>query len=153
MSLKPQSTPLLLAQPSLPTMERDDWWTPDWLFDELNEKYGPFTLDAAASANNTKCVEYLSTEEDGRSTPWFGRVWCNPPYNKLIEWVRHAYEETQSGRCELACLVLPAQTSTQWFHEYALPYAELYWIRGKVRFAGKKERALMPTVVVVFRSS
>lgn len=149
--MKPGSTPLLERQPALPTMGRPDWWTPDWLFDELNAKYGPFTLDAAASPDNAKCVEYFTEEQDGRAQPWTGRVFCNPPYRDLVKWVEHAYHETQSGRCELACLLLPAQTSTRWFHEFALPFAELQWIRGKVKFAGQKDRALMPTVIVVFR--
>lgn len=148
-----RSTPLLEVQKSLPSMERDDWFTPDWLFEFLNERFGPFTLDAAASANNSKCPEYFTVLDDGRAQPWRGRVWCNPPYKDLLKWVRHAREETLAGRCELACLLLPAHTSTEWFHDYALPFAELFWIRGKVKFGGQSDRALMPSVAVVFRKA
>ena len=47
--------------------------------------------------------------------------------------------------------LLPAHTSTEWFHDYALPFAELYWVRGKRKFGASKDRALMPSVAVVFR--
>lgn len=129
-----------------------EWFTPPDLFDEISAKYGPFTLDVAADSLNTKCVEYFTAEQDGLKQSWRGRVWCNPPYRDLIKWVRKAYEETLSGRCQIAVLLLPAHTSTAWFHDYALPFAELYWVRGKRKFGGQKDRALMPSVVVVFRS-
>jgi len=77
--------------------------------------------------------------------------WCNPPYTKLLDWVRKAHDETRLGHCEIAVLLLPAHTSTAWFHDYALPYAELYWIRGKRKFGGQRGTAIMPSVAVVFR--
>lgn len=137
-------------QMGLPEISGGDWYTPDWLFRELDEKFGPFTLDAAALPTNTKCVGYFTPEQDGRVQPWRGVVWCNPPYVNLIEWVRHAYEEVKAGRAQRVCLLLPAQTSTEWFHDYALPHAKLHWIRGKVKFGGRDQRALMPSLAVVF---
>jgi phage N-6-adenine-methyltransferase len=131
--------------------ERDNWYTPDWLFGILDAEFGPFTLDAAASPKNTKCEEYFTVEDDGLCQEWHGRVWCNPPYRNLIRWVTKAYEETQSGRCEIAVLLLPAQTSTDWFHDFALPFAELRWIKRKVKFGGRKTSALMPSVAAIFR--
>ena len=140
-----------LPHPVLPTFP-NDWFTPEDLFAEISEKYGPFDLDVAATPENTKCERFYTEEEDGRLQPWDGRVWCNPPYRNLISWVTKAWEETSTGRCPIAVLLLPAQTSTDWFHDYALPLAELYWIRRKRKFGGAKGRGTVSSLVVVFRS-
>lgn len=142
--------PLSRKPAVLPGLERSEWFTPDDLFNELAAKYGPFTLDVAASHDNSKCEEYFTVEQDGLAQEWHGRVWCNPPYRDLIKWVKKAHEETQSGRCEIAVLLLPAHTSTAWFHDYALPFAEFYWVRRKRKFGGLST-ALMPSVGVIFR--
>jgi phage N-6-adenine-methyltransferase len=146
------STPVLERQPMLPNSGAGEWFTPPDLFKDIESKYGPFSLDVAADETNSKCEEYFDVKQDGRLQTWHGRVWCNPPYVDLIKWVKKAYEETQAGNCEIAVILLPAQTSTQWFHEYALPFAELYWIRGKRRFGAMKGTAFNGSVAVVFRS-
>lgn len=130
--------------------EGGNWYTPEPLFRDLESRYGPFDLDVAASIDNAKCARFYSVEEDGRVQPWSGRVWCNPPYRRLIEWVRKAYEEVQAGRCERVVMLLPAQTSTAWFHDYALPFGGLEWIRGRVRFGGCTADGYAGSVVVVF---
>lgn len=42
----------------------NEWYTPQYLFDELNEKY-QFTLDPCASHENAKCDKYFTIEDDG----------------------------------------------------------------------------------------
>ncbi|MCE9558299.1 MAG: phage N-6-adenine-methyltransferase, partial [Armatimonadetes bacterium] len=88
---------------------------------------------------------------DALAQNWHGHVFCNPPYTKLLTWVLKAFEEVKAGRCEKAVLLLPAHTSTEWFHDYALPHGEIYWIRGKRKFGGQKKSALMPSVAICFR--
>jgi len=60
-------------QPPLQGMERNNWYTPDDLFGEISAKYGPFTLDVAADATNSKCVEFYTEEQDALTLPWHGR--------------------------------------------------------------------------------
>lgn len=130
-----------------------NWYTPEPLFRDLEAKYGPFDMDVAAAPENAKCAEFYTAEQDGKAQPWRGRVWCNPPYSKLIEWVEKARLEVSEGRAERVVMLLPAQTSTRWFHDHALPFGKLEWIRGKVKFGGCKDRAIMPSLVVVFEPS
>ena len=128
-----------------------EWFTPPDLFAEILERFGPFTLDVAADELNAKCAEYFTAEQDGLKQPWHGRVFCNPPYQNLIRWVKKAHDETRRpDGPEIAVLLLPAHTSTAWFHDYALPHAELYWVRGKRRFGAMRFQAIMPSVVVAF---
>jgi len=61
---------------------RSDWSTPQPFFDRLNEIYH-FDLDPAASAENAKCAEYFTAEQNGLRQSWKGhRVFLNPPYGK-----------------------------------------------------------------------
>lgn len=51
--------------------EKNDWETPQALFDELNSEFN-FTLDAAASDQNHKLPRYYTQENDGLSQDWGG---------------------------------------------------------------------------------
>lgn len=83
---------------SLFTSNKDDWTTPQSLFDELDAKYH-FALDVAASKENTKCAKYFDKEADGLVQAWNaggGACWCNPPYGpQLKRWVAKAAEEAR----------------------------------------------------------
>lgn len=50
---------------------RQDWATPQDLFDELNEEFH-FNLDPCASAENHKCERYFTEEDDGLLQEWGG---------------------------------------------------------------------------------
>ena len=61
------------------TSNKDDWETPQDLFDKLNAFYG-FTLDACASPENAKCKKYYTKEQNSRVQDWNNdTIWCNPP--------------------------------------------------------------------------
>lgn len=51
--------------------EKDDWETPQSLFDQLHAHFH-FTLDAAASDSNHKLPRYYTKETDGLSQDWGG---------------------------------------------------------------------------------
>lgn len=50
---------------------RQDWATPQDLFDELNEEFH-FNLDPCASAENHKCERYFTEEDNGLLQEWGG---------------------------------------------------------------------------------
>jgi hypothetical protein len=50
--------------------QKEDWATPDSLFAQLNEEFGPFTLDVAASHDNAKCALYFTQESDALVQDW-----------------------------------------------------------------------------------
>jgi len=120
------SVPALERQPGIEGLAEGDWFTPDKLFRELEERYGPFDLDAAATPANTKCRRFFTEADNALEQPWFGRVWCNPPHGRDVNaaWCRKAIEETAAGRVELVCLLMPASTAAHWFHELVLPIAD-----------------------------
>ena len=52
---------------------RQDWATPQDLFDELNEEFH-FNLDPCANAENHKCERYFTEEDNGLLQEWGGGI-------------------------------------------------------------------------------
>lgn len=126
--------------------QTDLWATPQELFDELNNEFG-FTVDVCALPENAKCKQYYTPEMDGLKQEWTGVVWCNPPYGRQIgKWVEKAAKST----CRVVML-LPARTDTRWFHDYIYGYAEIRFIKGRLKFGGCNNSAPFPSMICVFR--
>ena len=127
----------------------NDWATPQDLFDKLNDEFH-FTLDVCAIPENAKCEHYYSPEQDGLLQHWEGTVWCNPPYGRKIGlWVKKAYESVIRDDETTVVMLLPARTDTKWFHEYILPYGQIRFIRGRLKFGDSKNSAPFPSMIVV----
>ncbi|MEY8382307.1 phage N-6-adenine-methyltransferase [Christensenellaceae bacterium 44-20] len=132
-----------------------EWCTPQWLFDSLDEEFH-FALDAAANDSNKKCPLYYTVEMDGLQQDWSsagGAVFCNPPYGReLKKWVQKGYEEAQKG--VKVVMLIPARTDTSYFHEYIYGKAEIRFLKGRLKFtdnAGKEySSAPFPSMVVIF---
>ena len=141
---------------------KDDWGTPQDLFDTLNKEFA-FTLDPCADESNHKCPKYYTKEQDGLAQSWEGEtVFCNPPYSRKtksnvgqIAWVEKCYREAQKG--SIVVMLLPARTDTIMFHNYILGKAEIRFIKGRISFEIGKEKskapAPFPSMIVVFRKN
>lgn len=134
--------------------EKQDWCTPQHLFDELNTEFH-FVLDAAATHQNSKCKRYFTPKENGLIQSWDvgGAVYCNPPYGKEIGlWVKKAYEESQKGITIV--MLIPARTDTKYFHEYIYHKADIRFIKGRLKFTDEsgisKGTAPFPSMVVIY---
>jgi len=128
---------------------REDWETPQELFDDLDREFG-FTLDVCATAENAKCAKYYAPFDDGLSRDWTGEVvYCNPPYGRKQDaWVRKCSEYGAGGG--VAVMLLPARTDTARFHDLILGKAEIRFLRGRLKFAGARDYAPFPSMIVVF---
>ena len=130
--------------------QRNDWETPQDLFDMLNAEFN-FTLDPCANAENAKCQKYFTQEQDGLRQDWQGEtVFCNPPYGREIKkWISKAYQESLKPDT-LVVMLLPSRTDTTWFHDYILPYGKINFIKGRLKFGNSKNSAPFPSMIVVF---
>lgn len=132
---------------------KDDWETPQDLYDELDAEFH-FTLDACADQDNAKHPHFYCESEDGLQQDWSGEtVWCNPPYSngKQNDWVRKCYEEGQRPDTTVV-LLIPARTDTARFHDYIWGKAEVRFIRGRLKFVGADNSAPFPSMICVYRS-
>lgn len=130
-----------------------EWSTPQDLFNKLNIEFN-FTVDVAATPENTKCKRFYTIETDGLVQSWKDEVvWCNPPYGRQIaDWVKKAHEEVSRFNTTVVMLI-PARTDTRWFHEYIYQKQEIRFIKGRLKFGGHKDAAPFPNMIVVFLSS
>lgn len=144
---------------------RNNWETPQALFDELDSKYH-FTLDAAASHDNHKVDQYYTPETNGLAQDWGGQtVFCNPPYgNKETgEWTKKCYEESRKPGTTVVMLI-PARTDRHSFHDYIYnkPGVTVTFLRGRLAFEingkpilgakGEVMKAPFPSMIVEFKS-
>jgi phage N-6-adenine-methyltransferase len=130
-----------------------EWATPRDLFDRLDARYGPFTLDAAAQPGNALCERYFMLADDALTQEWAGRVWLNPPYGAGLDvWMRKALVSSRTTAELVSCLV-PVRADTGWFHDVVLPHAEVEFLRGRVRFGGAATAAPFASMVVLFRDA
>ncbi len=129
----------------------DNWETPQYLFDELNNRFN-FNLDPCADEYNHKCECYFDKEIDGLVQDWSTKcVFCNPPYGREIgKWVKKAYEtHLKSGNTIV--MLLPARTDTKWFHNYIYKKSEIEFIKGRLKFGNSKNGAPFPSMIVIYR--
>lgn len=124
--------------------------TPDDFFAKVNEEF-KFTIDAAATAGNKKCENFYSPEKDALSFHWGSPsdvVWCNPPYDKVEQWMKQGYESSIANSCIVVMLV-PARPDTKWFRDFA-SRGIIRFIVGRLRFKGTDSSAPFPSMLVIF---
>lgn len=138
-------------------LSKDYWETPSYLFDGLNKEFH-FTLDAAANRKNSKCIKFISEEEDALRINWIdcngGNIFLNPPYSKdaggLNLWNQKAYEQSQLLNVAVAVVML-GDTSTK-YRSFASKYAsEIRDLTHRVRFIGAIGTPNWPTSIYIFR--
>lgn len=112
--------------------ERDDWETPQALFDSLDAIHH-FTLDPCSTDENAKCAKHYTAADDGLSRSWEGEtVFCNPPYGRNIAaWVRKCADESRHAT---VVMLIPVRTDTAYFHDYIYNKARIEFIRGRLKF-------------------
>ena len=132
----------------------NEWATPQSFFDKLNNIFGPFTLDAAASADNYKVVNHFTQNDNALDKDWGGhKVFLNPPYGRALkDWVKKAYEEAQKDNT-IVVMLIPARTDTQYWHDWVMKADEIRFVRGRIKFGDETNSAPFPSAVVVFRKS
>lgn len=111
-----------------PTAKSETWLTPPYILKAL----GTFDLDPwAASENPTWAApRYFTSEVDGLSQPWIGRVWLNPPYGaKVAFWMRRL---AQHGN---GVALIFARTETVMFFESVWRAADaIFFFEGRINF-------------------
>lgn len=98
-----------------PDAIRQQWATPDWMFNYLNKRYGEFTVDAAASENNKKCERFFSEKDDAlkQEISRGEKVFLNPPFGDIEPWILWVIDQVKRNKCSFT-VVLPHDISTRW---------------------------------------
>lgn len=120
----------------------DNWSTP-------SEVYDP--LDAEFHFNDDPCPLWGEENEEGLDREWGSSVFMNPPYSRgqIPRWCRKAYEESLKGKTVVG--LLRGDTSTRWFHDWVLPYAELRFVKGRIKFSDHENSPPFPSIIAIWR--
>ncbi len=136
------------------TSKKDDWETPQKLFNELNKEF-QFDLDATANDHNAKCEKYFTKEQDALVQEWRGSVFCNPPYGREIpKFLEKAYTESRKEYCDRVVLLIPARTDTRAWHDYIFPFAkDIRFLKGRLKYELNgiaKDASPFPSAIIIF---
>ncbi len=106
-----------------------EWYTPKWLFEALGLE---FDLDPCQPVGGIPWIpakKHYSLQEDGLKTPWYGRVWLNPPYGRdTIKWLEKMHKHRNG-----VALVF-SRTDCRWFHNFIVRADAILFLKGRVKF-------------------
>jgi phage N-6-adenine-methyltransferase len=147
---------------------KDTWQTPHGVFNPLLLEFD-FTIDGAANESNSLLERWWGPEsplsDDALLVTWGGeRVFCNPPYSRVAEFVAKAESESHHS---LSVLLIPARTDTRWWHSHIWNRATHQWrtsvggrfLKGRVKFIDPDNIPLrkrhsnsspFPSVIIIF---
>lgn len=128
------------------THEKDEARTPPEIFRKLDEEFH-FILDVACTRANSLCIRGFFHEEgkDGLIEDWVKHamdeiarhpypVWVQPPYSNgnILKFVHKAWLE--SGNGATVVLLIPSDTSTEYFDFCFHNAAEIRFMQPRVKF-------------------
>lgn len=108
---------------------KNEWLTPP----ELLHKLGEFDLDPCAPVDRPwdMAKNHFTELDDGLSRSWFGRVFCNPPYDTelIVRFMLKCAEHKN------AIALTFARTETKMFQEIIFQEAHsILFIKGRLSF-------------------
>jgi hypothetical protein len=112
------------------------------MFDALNKQYD-FTLDGASEEDNALTTRALT--RDDVLVSWAGeRVFCNPPWSRIAEFVELA------AFADLAVLLVPARVNARWFHRALELGATVRFFLGRPRFGDAAGSSPIDCLLLIF---
>jgi hypothetical protein len=109
--------------------KNDEWITPI----EILNKLGEFDLDPCSPIIRPfpTAKQHYTINDNGLAMEWYGRVWCNPPFNRRVrpQWMCKCSEHDN------CIMLIPAATETKAFFKYVWERADsITFIEGRPHF-------------------
>ena len=80
---------------------------------------------------------------------WAGSVWVHVDYGNVEAWLRKIVRERERGVTVVA--LMPARTSTSYFHDYVLGQAnEVRFVRGRLVMDGTKKQSPYSSLIAIY---
>ncbi len=116
-----------------------------------------FVLDVAAEPETSKCVSFISPEQDALNTCWgieFSRalkrfshleavgmshgrpfgIWCNPPFDEKLDFIQKSYDTSRAHGIPVL-MMLPYEPNTIWWRVMIDGFARtVYEPRGRYNY-------------------
>lgn len=127
---------------------REDWETPDWLFNHLHKIFD-FFIDLAANKDNAKLVRFITEEIDffrvlktyrESKDEYFKRwKWCNPPYKSHSKGAKDWVESLLS--LDGIVVLLPASVGAKWFSSVWGKSSAILFLNKRLKYKGAPDTA------------
>lgn len=104
-----------------------DWLTPP----EIIKALGKFDLDPCNAENNPFVTAKHSFYERGLEKLWYGKVWCNPPFDRRErhKWMKKMCDHNNG------IMLIPAACETDAFYKYVWGKANgICFLKGRPHF-------------------
>lgn len=125
--------------------DRDSRFTPDEFMANIYDAFGDIDLDPCANELSRVVARrrILPSEGgDGLFDAWSGRLaFVNPPFSEQLKWLARAHNQWRAGNIETAVCLVPARTDSALFHDTLSADANIYLLRGRVRFLSPSGKA------------
>lgn len=119
-------------------IDRDSRFTPPEFMAHVYAAFGEIDLDPCAHRLSPVVAHrriLLDEGGDGLVDDWSGRlVFVNPPFSELTKWLERAHDEWRAGRVRTVVCLVPVRTDSALFHERLSADADIYLLRGRIRF-------------------
>lgn len=138
----------------LHSAESDEWLTPLDLFERLHRKWNfdfdPCCYHAALLPGD---LINITSDDNGLECIWTNhRVFCNPPYSQISDWVAKAHSHRHDA---VTVMLIPSRTDTKYWHKYIQNDAlKVEFLPGRLKFRRpdgvKSKSAPFPSCLVYF---
>lgn len=104
----------------------DEWYTPPQMVKSLGE----FDLDPCAARDGeiNHAKENWRPPVNGLMRDWFGRVWLNPPFSKMADWMPRLVMHGNG------IALMNAWPERVWFQAAVRHVTGVLWLRHRVNF-------------------
>lgn len=125
-------------------IDRDSRFTPPEFLANVVAAFGEIDVDPCAHPLSPVVARRRiipGEGGDGLAEDWKGRLaFVNPPFSELLRWLRRAHEQWRLGNVETVVCLVPVRTDSALFHETLSADADIYLLRGRVRFLDPRGR-------------
>ncbi len=125
--------------------DRDSRFTPPDFMVHVHAAFGEIDLDPCAHRLSPVVARrriLLDEGGNGLSDDWSGRLaFVNPPFSELTRWLERAHGEWSASRVATVVCLVPVRTDSAIFHDRISADADIYLLRGRIRFLDPSGRA------------
>lgn len=118
----------------------------------VEKRFGPLVLDLAASEENAQAELYFDEEMNSFKQNWRtapnGNRWLNPPFGMIAKFAAKCVES--ATRFAPVIFHVPSSTGANWFADYVWPWADIYFLKGRVTYVGHTSPYPKDTIVAIF---
>jgi hypothetical protein len=117
----------------------NEWYTPEDIVEAARSVLGRIDLDPASSATANSVVKakkFYTTDDDGLSMAWEGRVWMNPPYasDLVYRFCEKITACVKNGAIPEAVALVNNATETKWFQLMCSVASAICFPASRIKF-------------------